>query len=345
MGESENARGIDAGALYRLLKGDICGTYKVCHTVKKAGNGACDGSAFCEGTQPSLLFYTLPSELIEPVRHARCTEAVADKDDPVAGKLSEGGAHRCRVEMYAVAYKLRGHSITVKDGVYCPGISVGEWGHGVIEVYGVAGAGLYGTHGGIVIRIGMGKGDHDLILKPADVAFKIRAFLRGKPKDLNKPSGGFNEAARRFYLCFQYKGFVLGSFFCGADEGSFHIKAHQLCDSVVTRVFIGEAFSPRQYLTEGICGEGHGGGADRGNAPAKLKGGDLFKGFLCGITHIIAQSSVKMQVYKPGDHIGVLCVQIAVPAGGGVLIRKHFADHGSRDLKTASVKAAVSPVY
>ena len=168
--------------------------------------------------------------------------------------------------------------------------------HGDEEMGGVARPPHQGFADGVVTRVGVGDGNRaDRLDFPNEI--HGAGLLR---RDIHQ----LYAAARRAVQLPEFldirradEGAVLGPLFRRRDVGSLHVDAVGVSAGqiVPAEPHIGE------YLLQLLIGQGHGGGAEGGDAPLRQAGGDSLQRLGGRIAGVRARAAVDMDIDKAGQ--------------------------------------------
>ena len=195
------------------------------------------------------------------------------------------------------------------DGAGC---TVGDAGHGVVQVGHVGGTGFKGLDGGVVVGAGVGDGDAHLVMAVPDKV-QIARLLGGNVHQLDQAARALLQAAEHGGVCALHILRVLCAHLFGADEGALHVDAHKVC---ALAVFMGG--SGVHHLVQDLFRVGHGGGADGQHALAGLEIRQRLDGLLGAVAEILAHSPVEVDIHKARQGVQTLGVQhlLALFRGG-----------------------------
>ena len=213
----------------------------------------------------------------------------------------EGEPHHGRVDVHVVGDEL--HLCAVlqcrNDGA---GGTVGDAGHGVVQVGHVGGTGLKGLHGSVVVGAGVGNGDAHLIVAFLD-EIQVARLFGGHVHQLDQAARALLQAAEHPRVSTLHILRVLGTHLLGADEGAFHVDAHQIC---ALAVFVGGGGV--HHMVQKLFRVGHGGRTDGQHALAGLKVGQRLDGLLGAVAEVLAHGPVEVDVHQTRQGIQALGV-------------------------------------
>ena len=179
---------------------------------------------------------------------------------------------------------------------------MGDARHGVVQVGHVGRAGGERLFGGLVTGAGVGDGDAHLAAAAGDKVQRA-VLLRGHVHQLDQPAGPLLQAAEHVHVGLVQILGVLRADLVRADEGAFHVDAHQVGAAAV---FVGRR---RVHdAAQDLLAVGHGGGADGKHAFAGFKVRQRLDGLLAGVAEIVAYRAVEMQVQQARQGIQALRV-------------------------------------
>ena len=183
------------------------------------------------------------------------------------------------------------------------GRTVGDAGHGIVQVGHVGGTGFKGLDGGVVVGAGVGDGDAHLVMALLDKV-QIARLFGCNVHQLDQTARTLLQTAEHGGVCALHILRVLCAHLFGADEGAFHVDAHKVG---ALAVFMGG--SGVHYLVQDLLGVGHGGGADGQHALAGLKIRQRLDGLLGAIAEILAHCPVEVDIHKARQGVQPLGVQ------------------------------------
>ena len=183
------------------------------------------------------------------------------------------------------------------------GGTVGDAGHGVVQVGHVGGTGGKGFFGGVIVGAGVGNGNTHLIVTFLDEVHVAR-LLGGDVHQLDQPTAAGLQSAEHIGVGGHHVLGVLGAHLFGADVGAFHVDADQIRAMLI---FMGR--SHIHDAVQDLFAEGHRGGADGQHTFAGLEIGNGLQTCFVGIAEVMADSTVEVYVHKAGQGVAVLGVQ------------------------------------
>ena len=250
----------------------------------------------------------------------------------VIAKRIKGKAHHGRVDVHVVGDEFHLGALLQRgnDGAGC---AVGDARHGVVQVGHVSGTGGKRLFGGVVVGAGVGNGDAHLIVAFLDEVH-IARLLRRNVHQLDQPAAARLQTAEHLGVGGHHVLGVLRAYLFGADVGAFQVDADKI-RAVLVLVGCGYVHDAVQDL----FAEGHRGGADGQYTFAGLEiGNGLQTGFV-GITEVMADSTVEVDVHKAGQGVAALGVQhFLVLLRGSTENDAAIADHQVFFHKTATIR-------
>ena len=244
----------------------------------------------------------LSAQTVLAVRQAAGHGAVRDQAYAVVPEGVEGEPHHGGVDVHVIGDQL--HLGIVLHGCNDrAGRTVGDAGHGIVQVGHVGGTGFKGLDGGVVVGAGVGDGDAHLVMALLDKV-QIARLFGGNVHQLDQTARTLLQTAEHGGVCALHILRVLCAHLFGADEGAFHVDAHKVG---TLAVFMGG--SGVHYLVQDLLGVGHGGGADGQHALAGLKIRQRLDGLLGAVAEILAHCPVEVDIHKARQGVQPLGVQ------------------------------------
>ena len=191
------------------------------------------------------------------------------------------------------------------------GGTVGDAGHGVVQVGHVGGTGVKSGNGGVIVGAGVGQRDADLPMALFDELQRAR-LLRGNVHQLDETVRPLLQAAEHLHIGLVEVLRVLRAHLVGADERALHVDANKIG---TLAVFVSGCGI--HDAVQDLFGECHGGGADGQHALAGLKIRQRLDGFFLAVTEILAHGTVEVDIHEARQGIEALCVQNFLALLGG----------------------------
>ena len=264
-----------------------------------------------QGSAGSLDRNSLSAQTVLAVRQAAGHGAVCDQADTVVAKGIEGEPHHGGVDVHVIGDEFH-LGVVLHGGNDGAGRTVGDAGHGVVQMGHVGGTGFKSLDGGVVVGAGVGDRDTHLVMALPDKV-QIARLLRGNVHQLDQTVCTLLQAAEHGGICALHILRVLCAHLFGADEGALHVDAHKVG---TLAVFMGS--SGVHHLVQKLLRVGHGGGANGQHALAGLEICQRLDGLLGAVAEILAHCPVEVDIHKARQGVQTLGVQhlLALFRGG-----------------------------